>query len=136
MGFALRKVWRLRVYCPVAASTLTRLIAGGNGEDDPVLSAILAIVRDDNPLGDFGLYRGVVELHPGWESFEPTAGATPTLGTAGKRSLSPTVILTIHIPHDASEDQVHHALEAIMAAHPWEVPVIEMDETHLLERLA
>jgi hypothetical protein len=44
------------------------------------LGGMLAIVRGDNPLGDFGLYRGVVELHPGWENFEPTAGATPTLG--------------------------------------------------------
>lgn len=132
MKFSLRTVRRLRVYCPVAASTLARLIAGEPVEDDPSLSAMLAITRADNPLGDFGLYRGVVELHPGWESFEPTAGASPTLGTAGQRSLSPTVILTIHIPGDAPEAEVDRALEAIIAAHPWEVPVIEMDEAQLL----
>lgn len=134
MGFALRKVQRLRIYCPVAASTLSRLMAGESVEDDPALSAMLAIVRGDNPLGDFGLYRGVVELHPGWENFEPTAGATPTLGAAGARSLSPTVILTIHIPDDAPQQAVDQTLDAIMAAHPWEVPVIELDETRLLIR--
>jgi len=134
MGFALRRVRRLRVFCPVAATTLARLIAGEAVEDDPALGAMLAIARGDNPLGDFGLYRGVVELHPGWESFEPTAGAMPTLGAAGQRSLSPTVILTIHIPHDTPEAEVNRALDAIMAAHPWEVPVIEMDEAQLLVR--
>lgn len=134
MSFALRRVRRLRVYCPVAAITLAHLIAGESVEDDPALSAMLAIARGDNPLGDFDLYRGVVELHPGWESFEPTAAAMPTLGAAGQRSLSPTVILTIHWPFDAPEDEVNHALDAIMSAHPWEVPVIEMDETQLLVR--
>jgi hypothetical protein len=134
MGFALRRVRRLRVYCPVSADTLARLLAGQTVEDDRALGAMLAIMRGANPLGDFGLYRGVVELHPGWEAFEPTAGAAPTLGQAGERSLSPTVILTIHIPHDAPEAAVNAALDAIMAAHPWEVPVVELDETQLLMR--
>ena len=136
MGFALRRVRRLRVFCPVAADTLSRLMTGAAVEDDPALGAMLAIVRGDNPLGDFGLYRGVVELQPGWESFMPTGEARPTVGAAGERSLSPTVILTIHIPYDASEAEVNRALDAIIAAHPWEVPVIEIDEVQLLVRAA
>jgi hypothetical protein len=134
MGFALRKVQRLRIYCPVAASTLSRLMAEGIRSRMirrwvgywPLCGVIIRLA--------FGLYRGVVELHPGWENFEPTAGATPTLGAAGARSLSPTVILTIHIPDDAPQQAVDQTLEAIIAAHPWEVPVIELDETRLLIR--
>jgi hypothetical protein len=54
----------LRIHCPVAEPVLARLLAGDRQalEDDPALAAMLAIVRGDNPLGDFGLYRGVMEL--------------------------------------------------------------------------
>ena len=136
-GFALRKVRRLRVYCPVSAATLSALIAGDSAaaERDPALAAMLAIVRADNPLGDFGLYRGVFELSAGWEGFEPTGDATPTLGAAGERSLSPTAILTVHIPQEADPAAVDAALGALVAAHPWEIPVIELDSAELLVRV-
>jgi hypothetical protein len=132
--YHLRASRRLRIFCPVAADTLRRLMAGELVDSDPALGAMQAILRGDNPLGDFGPYRGVVELHPGWEAFEPTADASPTLGHAGAPQLSPTVVLTVHIPTEAPDSAVERAIEAIMAAHPWEVPVIELDEVKLLVR--
>jgi hypothetical protein len=44
------------------------------------------------------------------------------IGRAGARSLSPTVILTIHIPDDAPQQAVDQTLEAIIAAHLWKCP--------------
>lgn len=129
--------WRdslaVKVHCPVASETLAAILAGDAAalERDAAASAILAILRDANALGDFGAYEGVVEIAPGWEGFQPTAQAQPTLGTAGERALSPTVILTTYAPADADIDA---ALGELLAAHPWEVPVIECYPTRLLLR--
>ncbi|WP_448663382.1 hypothetical protein ACG3SL_01530 [Sphingomonas sp. CJ20] len=126
----------LRVHCPIEAATLAGLLAGRTAciEADPVLAAMLAIVRSDTPLGDFGAYRSVVELAPGWELFTPGADAVPTLGKAGSGAVSPTAILTLYIPGDAPAEALAHAIDAIMTAHPWEVPVIELRETMLVTR--
>lgn len=132
----LRPARALRIHCPVAQLVLARLLDGDQRalEDDPALAAMFAIVRGDNPLGDFGLYRGVMEVSPGWELFTPTATARPTAGTAGENAVSPTVVLTIHLPHDAPQDRIDAAIDAILRAHPWEVPVIELTETRLVTR--
>ncbi|MXP09022.1 hypothetical protein [Pseudoblastomonas halimionae] len=58
--------------------------------------------------------------------------ASPTLGEAGAASVSPTAVLTIYIPSEAPQDKVTRAIDAILAAHPWEVPVIEVSETRLV----
>lgn len=128
-----RRAVAVKVHCPVTAQTLAALIAGDEAalERDPTAAAILAVIRADNPLGDFGLYKGVCEITPGWESFQPGPDARPTLGAAGARSLSPTAILTTYA--DAEAD-LSTALDALMAAHPWEVPVIELSDVELLVR--
>ena len=82
-------------------------------------------------MGDFGLYHGVVEIGTGWESFTPSPDAAPTLGAAGTATLSPTVILTSYV---AAEADIEGALAALLAAHPWEVPVIELSQAELLVR--
>jgi hypothetical protein len=57
--------------------------------------------------------------------------AVPTLGSAGAATLSPTVILTTYA---AAEADIGPALAAILAVHPWEVPVIELAQAELLIR--
>ncbi|MFM6829750.1 MAG: hypothetical protein ACKOVA_05370 [Novosphingobium sp.] len=133
MTLARRRVTVVKVHCPVAAETLAAMLKGDGEalERDPVAAAILAIIRADNALGDFGLYHGVSEIGLGWESFTPSAGAVPALGAAGTTALSPTVILKTYAPADADIDG---ALASLMAAHPWEVPVIELAEAELLLR--
>lgn len=136
MTYYLRPAKMLRVYCPVDAQTLQRLLHGDSGaiEFDATLARLLAIVRGDNPLGDFGIYKAVAEIGPGWELFTPTASASPALGSAGEAAASPTAVLTVYFPADTAEEAVRRCLEAIMDAHPWEVPVIELRETSLLQR--
>lgn len=128
-----RRAIAVKIHCPIAAETLAALIAGDEAavERDATAAAVLAVIRSDNPLGDFGLYKGVCEIAPGWESFRPGPDAKPTLGTSGERSLSPSAILTTYA--DAQAD-ISAALAALMVAHPWEVPVIELSEVDLLFR--
>ena len=126
----------VRIHCPATAATLAAMRAGREDaiEHDPVVAPLLAIIRADNPLGDFGRYKGVVEIALGYESFIPTAEATPTSGKAGATSLLPNVVLTTFIADDAPEERVAAALADIVAAHPWEVPVIELCASELLMR--
>lgn len=133
MSAARRRVTVVKVHCPVAPETLAGMLAGDDGalERDPTAATMLGIIRADNALGDFGLYHGVAEIGLGWESFTPTADAEPTLGAAGATALSPTAILKTYAPAGADIDD---ALAALMAAHPWEVPVIELTEAELLLR--
>lgn len=128
-----RRAIAVKIHCPIAAETLAGLMTGDEAalERDATAAAIMAVIRADNPLGDFSLYKGVCEIAPGWESFRPGPDARPTLGTSGERSLSPTAILTTYA--DAQAD-ISAALAALMAAHPWEVPVIELSEVDLLVR--
>lgn len=120
----------IRVYCPVAPATLAAMIAGQPAavEDDPTAAALLAILRTP-PLGDFGRYREVVELALGYEGFRPGEGAVPTLGAVGQPSWSPTVILTAI--YDAEAD-VSALTDTLLAAHPWDVPVIALSEPYQL----
>lgn len=132
----MRRVTAIRIHCPVAAATLAAML-GGDGHAparDATLGAMIDVVRAHPVLGDFGVYRSVMELAPGWEVFTPSADATPTLGQAGATSVSPTVVLKTYAATDGDKDALAAALNAIMAAHPWETPVVEMIETTLLVR--
>ena len=127
---ALRWVRDIRVYCPVVPTTLSALMAGDPGavERDETAAALLTILRTP-PLGDFGRYREVVELALGYEGFRPGEGAVPALGAVGEASWSPTVILTAM--YDAAAD-VDALAEQLLAAHPWDVPVIAVGEPYRL----
>lgn len=123
----------IRIRCPVSPQ-IWRDVAGGDLaalERDPAAGAMIAVIRADNPLGDFGLYRGVFEASFGLEGFIPAASARPTLGTAGAASLSPTVIITTYAAADADLVVLNAAIEALVRAHPWEIPVIEVTEVEL-----
>ncbi|MCT8001276.1 hypothetical protein NZL82_05220 [Sphingomonas sanguinis] len=126
----MRWVRDIRVYCPVAPATLAALMAGEPGavERDETAAALLAILRTP-PLGDFGRYREVVELSLGYEGFRPGEGAVPALGAVGQASWSPTVILTAMFDAEADVDAL---ADRLLAAHPWDVPVIAVSEPYRL----
>ena len=132
----MREVTVVRVHVPVAPETLAAMLAGDGsaGERDPVLSQVLGVIRADNPLGDFGLYRGVAEIGLGWETFQPGTDASPALGKAGEQSLSPTVTVTVHTPCTPDDPAFIAATGALLAVHPWEVPVIEIARVKLAVR--
>ncbi|MAC10816.1 MAG: hypothetical protein CMN74_01005 [Sphingorhabdus sp.] len=135
-GHGVRAVRALKVYCPIDREALAPLMRGElpTAAQAGAFTAIIDLIRADNPLGDFGIYRSVIELTTGLESFTPGPDARPTLGEAGTAALSPTAILTVYIPSDAPQAAVDRAIDAILAAHPWEVPVIELSGTVLITR--
>lgn len=134
----MRAAIKVRVHCPVSRETFAALLQGDLAaiETDTNAAAVLAVIRGDNPLGDFDLYKGVFELSLGLEGFTATTRATPTAGSPDSNTLSPTVIITVYVDAAADRDSVHDALRRLMDAHPWETPVIEFDDrpTHLLIR--
>lgn len=135
-GVALRQARAIRVAWPVSLETLQRLFAGEAAalDCDESLATLRNILDADNPFGDFGAYQAVAEVTPGWELFRPGPAAKPTLGTSGQRAVSPSLTITIHVPAEALEADVDAALERLLAAHPWEVPVIEISEVLLAVR--
>jgi hypothetical protein len=98
---------------------------------DEGLADLYAILDADNPLGDFGAYQAVAEVTPGWEMFRPGANANPARGTVGQREVSPSLMVTIHVPGDAPQEAIDSAIARLLAAHPWEIPVIEVSEVSL-----
>ena len=107
-------------------------------ERDPTAARMLAIIRADNSLGDFGLYKGVFELTTGIEGFTPTSEASPAAGEAGCCTLSPTAVITTYVDAAATDAQLSVAMRQLIEAHPWETPVIEIssEPVMLLERPA
>ena len=131
---SLRKVWAIRIAWPVSSAVLLRLLAGDTAALDcqDGLANLYAILNDDNPLGDFGAYQAVAEVTPGWELFRPGDGSSPTRGTVGQREISPSLMVTVHVPGDAPQAAVNAAIAQLLAAHPWEIPVIEVSEVALV----
>lgn len=131
-----RKARVLRLSWPVEPVTLAALQSGIPGalETDPSFSRLLAALRADNPLGDFGLYQAVAEVTPCWELFQPQGGANPTLGTAGQPQVSTNLMVTIHVDAEAPVAEFEAVLDWLVALHPWEVPVIEISEAELALR--
>lgn len=125
---ALRAARPLRIFCPVSAETLAAAAAGDPGaiEREAHVAAILALIRSDAALGNFGRYRGVCEIGFGAESFVPGPGSAPTLGAPGEAALSPTITLATWIDAGLPGHEVERLVTAIAALHPWEVPVIEL----------
>ncbi|KQM62455.1 hypothetical protein ASE65_04930 [Sphingomonas sp. Leaf16] len=115
----------VRVHCPVSANVLARLQAGEAAAlaDDALLNAVVEVIRGGDVLGAIGPYRGVFELGFGLESFVPQADAAPTTGRAGEAAVVPTVVVKSYAAEGAD---IAAELAAIVAAHPWEVPVIEV----------
>ena len=127
----------LKIHCPIDIKSMQQISAGQIAQIDPecALAKILNLVGEGgSPLGDFGIYKSVVELSAGWEMFTPDSSSRPTLGQAGLRTVSPTAILTVYMAADSPADAVSGAIDAILVAHPWEVPVIELSETSLIVR--
>lgn len=133
-----RKVRVLRLSWPVDPATLSALQSGDTGalEGDASFARLLAALRADNPLGDFGSYQAVAEVTPCWELFQPQGDAQPTLGVAGQRQVSTNLMVTIHVAAETPETEFEAVLDWLVALHPWEVPVIEISQAELALRPA
>lgn len=124
----MKSVRKLRVHWPIASESLTRLAGAETAafRDDPGVAALLRTLDDSPELGDFGNYRHVFESGIGFEGFTVAAGANPTLGTVGQRTISPTLVFTTYFDAALDDAAVDRFVRRIIDIHPWEVPVIEL----------
>lgn len=132
----LRAVRRITIHCPIRPETL-RAVAGGAAAAlaaDDGIAPILSLIESSTEFGNFGQYRGVCEIGLGLEAFTPQSDARPTLGAAGERSVSVTATVKTYVDASCDGDRLATLLAAIAARHPWEVPVIEVDDVHLFGR--
>lgn len=121
---------KLRVHWPMTAETFERFVGDSTGSvySGKELAALTEVIQGTPELGDFGTYTDVVEFSLGYESFVVGNGANATMGTPGQRSVSPTLVLTTYLNPDLPDSRLDEILEALVSAHPWEVPVIELTE--------
>lgn len=121
-------VQRVTVYCPISAATFAALVRGEfeAAQRDPASAPLLKIIENSSELGNFGTYKGVCELGLGYEAFTPAAGARPVLGADGRRSATPMITITTFVPGDVPDARLNALVSELAAAHPWEVPVIEV----------
>ena len=101
---------------------------------DPDAQPIISIIEHSSDLGNFGRYRGVFELSLGIEAFTPQPGARPAVGEADKRTFSATAAIATYVPMTVATDRLSELLQSLAAAHPWEIPVIDIAEVHVFGR--
>ncbi|MFI1855408.1 hypothetical protein [Streptomyces sp. NPDC020480] len=123
-----RSVRAIKVYWPVSRQTLAAVAAGDLAAlyEDESLAGLFRVLEGSPEVGDFGLYTDVFEVGIGAEGFTAAPGSTPTLGAVGSRSLSPTLTFTTYMDASVADGEVSTVLSRIVAAHPWEVPVVEL----------
>ncbi|SEE75630.1 hypothetical protein SAMN04489740_2434 [Arthrobacter alpinus] len=128
MSIQMKSVRKLRVHWPIEATSFSRL-AMGEAEairEDEGIATLLQALAESPELGDFGNYRHVFESGVGFEGFTVTAGANPTLGQVGHRTLSPTFVFTTYFDAALDDAAVESFMRRMIEIHPWEVPVIEL----------
>lgn len=93
------------------------------------LEAVLeAIEREAEPLR-FGSYeRWAWWSATGIEQFRPSEGAEPTVGKVGEIERVPSVRLEFALPREP-EVLERVLVRGLIPAHPWEEPVVFVDET-------
>jgi hypothetical protein len=124
----MRAARKLRVHWPISAATFSRVAGGDLGAlaEDEGVASLLQAVEQFQDLGDFGNYKHVFESTVGFEGFTCAQGATPTLGTVGERTISPTFVFTTYFDAQLSDDAVEEFMHQLASIHPWELPVIEL----------
>jgi hypothetical protein len=125
---------RITIYCPASREAWLALLAGDTTrlEHDPAVAPLLRTLRAHAEFGVLGPYGNVYEVSGGHESFTPNSDARPALGTAGKASTTSAIVVTTYLSQAVSDARLAELVAALAAAHPWELPVIEVCEVRVL----
>ena len=119
---------RLTVYVPIDQ--------GGDLSGPAVASTtsvqeIMRVFREFNFAGSVGTYKSVAEISSGTETFMPTEDSAPVHGVAGITSIVPSARIVTYVAADTSGQDLDRMVGAVVSAHPWEHPVIEVDRVSL-----
>lgn len=105
---ALVPIYRVTVFVPA-------------GHEEAFKRAVLAV--DDLAVDS---YSEALWSMPATEQFRPGPGSDPVVGSHGVLSVVESVRIELSIPRAAP--RLERLLDAIHAAHPWEVPALFVDE--------
>ncbi|MGE0282744.1 MAG: hypothetical protein AB7P20_19325 [Rhizobiaceae bacterium] len=97
------------------------------------VSDLLELMKIHKGVGQLGLYDGVHEIGPGFEGFAPQEGSNPTQGIVNVREQLPAIRFTTYARADLF-GTVKEFVDAAAEAHPWEYPVIEIDEISMWQK--
>jgi hypothetical protein len=124
----LREFLRLAVYVPVDEAT------GGPGvavASAAAVQEIMRVVREFDFAGSVGTYRAVAQISGGADTFTPTADSAPVHGTADIASTVPSARVVTYVPAATPGGDIDQLIGALVSAHPWEHPLIEVDRVSL-----
>lgn len=124
----LQEFLRLTVYVPVdEASTAS----GPAVASASAVQEILRVFSGFDFAGSVGTYKAVAEISSGAETFTPTDDSAPAHGVASVASTVPSARVVTYIPVGTPGEQVERLVGEVVAAHPWEHPLVEMDRVSL-----
>jgi hypothetical protein len=124
----LQEFLRLAVYVPVDEAS--------DGPGPAVASAaavqeIMRVFRVFDFAGSVGTYRAVAQISGAADTFMPTADSAPVHGAADIASTVPSARVVTYVPAATPGEDVDQLIGALVAAHPWEHPLIELDRVSL-----
>ncbi|MBA0225349.1 hypothetical protein D7U89_07575 [Stenotrophomonas maltophilia] len=97
----------------------------------PALDAVKQGILAVDALAGGGYEHGMWWSAPGFEQFRPRVGASPAQGEAGRTEVVASVRLEFCLPRDAQRLQRMFE-QGIAPHHPWQVPVVQVEEVELL----
>jgi hypothetical protein len=124
----LQTFFRLAVYTPISE---TDDRPGSDIVSPDAVQIILRIFRESDFAGRVGTYNAVAEISRGAETFVPTKASSPTQGEVNVPSNVVTARLVTYLPATTTREELDALIEEIVSAHPWEHPVLEVDEISL-----
>lgn len=119
---------RLAVYVPIDGASGDSTLAAAS---EASVQEIMHVLREFDFAGSVGTYKAVAEISSGAETFMPTEDSVPVYGVAGNSSTVPSVRVVTYIPASTPGEDVDRMVIAVVSAHPWEHPVIEVDRISL-----
>ncbi len=125
---------RITIHVPASREAWLALLGGDASrlEHDQNVLPLFRMLRAHSEFGALGPYRNVYELSGGHESFTPGHEAKPTFGNPGETSTTASVVITTYVSQSVSQTRIAELVAALAAAHPWELPVIEVCEVRVL----
>jgi hypothetical protein len=122
----LREFLRLAVYLPVGEAS-----DGLTAASDPAVQEVMRVIRAFDFAGSVGTYRAVAQISGCADTFTPTADSAPVHGVADAASTVASARIVTYIPAGTPGGDVDRLIGALVSAHPWEHPLIELDRVSL-----
>jgi|1186.fasta_scaffold10958_3 hypothetical protein len=119
---------RLAVYLPVDEASQGSGLAVAS---DPAVQEIMRVIRGFGFAGSVGTYRAVAQISGAADTFTPTADSAPVHGTADIASTVASARIVTYVPAATPAGDVDRLIAALVSAHPWEHPLVEVDRVSL-----